>query len=349
MRRVAALVAAVAVLAAAVVVVLRDDGGGGGDAARPESPRAAAERFLDDYVGADGRVTRHDQGGDTVSEGQAYAMLLAVATSDRRRFDLAWGWAKDNLRRPDGLLAWHWDDGAVVDGEPAADADLDAARALLVAARRFGEPAYAEEGHALGDAIRAHMVVNDLLYAGPWARDQRVVNPSYLSPRAFRELGWDGSVARTRDVLGTLGEPLPPDWLRVDGDRVEPMGPPAGGEPVFSYDAARVPLRLAESCDAEDRRLAARPWPALRDRDPLPAVLGLDGASRSQDESPMTLTGAAGAAWAAGDRDAARGLLDRATALEDGRATYYGTAWVALARVMLETDWLGRCGGPDAS
>jgi hypothetical protein len=48
----------------------------------------------------------------------------------------------------------------------------------------------------------------------------------------------------------------------------------------------------------EDRELAARAWPALR---------------------------------------------DRAESLEDDHATYYGAAWVALARVMLDTDRLGRC------
>ena len=30
--------------------------------------------------------------------------------------------------------------------------------------------------------------------------------------------------------------------------------------------------------------------------------------------------------------------------LEDERPSYYGAARVALARVMLDTDWLGRCG-----
>ena len=113
---------------------------------------------------------------------------------------------------------------------------------------------------------------------------------------------------------------------------------------MYGYDAARVPLRLAESCAAADRRLAARAWPPLRDRDPLPAVLGLDGASRSDQSHPVGLAGAAGAAQAAGDRSAASELLDRATELEHERPSYYGAAWTALARVMLDTDWLGRCG-----
>ena len=272
------LVAVVLSGAAAAVLVPRGSG------APPATPQDAAARFLDGYVEPDGRVVRRDQGGDTVSEGQAYAMLLAAATGDRERFDAAWGWARAHLMRGDGLLAWRWADGDVVDDEPAADADLDAARALLVAARRFDAPEYGAAGRRLGEAIRAHMIVNGLLYAGPWARDERVVNPSYFSPRAFAALGWDDALERGRGVLAALGEPLPPDWLRVEGDTVRPAGPPSeeGAPAVYGYDAVRVPLRFAESCAPSDRLIAARAWPALRDRDPLPAVLGLDGAARGR-------------------------------------------------------------------
>jgi endo-1,4-beta-D-glucanase Y len=338
-RRALVLTGAAAVVALVVVVVVdRGDDPAG-------AARAAAERFLDGYVEHDGRVVRRDQGGDTVSEGQAYAMLLAAAIGDERRFDLAWTWARDHLRRADGLLAWRWDDGQVVDGEPAADADLDAARALLLAARRFGRPQLADEGRRLGDAIRAHEAVGDLVVAGPWARSEAVVNPSYLSPRAFDALGWKAASASARRALGGLDQPLPPDWARLEGDTLRPTGPPESDAPaVYGYDAARVPLRFAESCASADRRLAARAWPALRDRDPLPAVLGLDGASRSSDSHAVGLAGAAGAAHAAGDRGAASELLDRAEELEHDRPSYYGAAWEALARVMLDTDWLGRCG-----
>ena len=92
---------------------------------------------------SDGRVVRHDQGGDTVSEGQAYALLLTAATGRRSAFARVWGWTRAHLQRPDGLLAWRWASGRVVaTTSPPPDADLDAARALLVAAGRFRRPAY---------------------------------------------------------------------------------------------------------------------------------------------------------------------------------------------------------------
>src|SRR5205085_11239489 len=87
----APLVAVVAV--ALLVAALRSSGGDGpspsttsADGRPAVDPAASTARFLDGYVGADGRVSRPDQGGDTVSEGQAYAMVLAVAANDPTRF-----------------------------------------------------------------------------------------------------------------------------------------------------------------------------------------------------------------------------------------------------------------------
>jgi endoglucanase len=172
-------------LATAMVLVAVALAGCGGD-----------EGFLDRYVADDGRVVRHDQGGDTVSEGQAYAMLLAVAEDDERRFARVWEWTREHLRRPDGLLAWRWAGGRVVDDQPAADADLDAARALLLAGERFDEPSYSEQGRVLGDAVAEHETTQaadkTVLVAGPWARERAVVNPgarTWRPPRAGSPTG----------------------------------------------------------------------------------------------------------------------------------------------------------------
>jgi endoglucanase len=293
------------------------------------------EGFLDRYVEDDGRVVRHDQGGDTVSEGQAYAMLLAVDAGDEERFARVWAWTRDHLRRPDGLLSWRWADGRVADPQPAADADLDAAHALVAAAERFGEPRYAADGRALAEAIAAHETTDDVLVAGPWAREQAVVNPSYWSPRAYARLGMTDLAASSRRLADRLTESaLPPDWARVEPWGVVPTGPPSGGEPVYSYDALRVPIRLVASCEPADRALAARLWPRLQTRPGSPKR-ALDGRPLSDHESAAALAGAAAAAHAAGaDADA---LLDRAAALERERPTYYGSALVALAEMALRS------------
>ena len=73
---------------------------GGGD-----KVDASARAFLDTYVAEDGRVRRIDQGDDTVGEGQACGGT-APPPSATRTFDAIWGWTKDNIRRPDGLLSF---------------------------------------------------------------------------------------------------------------------------------------------------------------------------------------------------------------------------------------------------
>jgi endoglucanase len=297
--------------------------------------------FLDRYVAEDGRVVRHDQGGDTVSEGQAYAMLLAVAERDEARFDRVWAWTRAHLRRPDGLLAWHWQDGRVTDQQAATDADLDAARALMLAAKRFDVPRYAQDGGELGRAVSEHETVQGVLVAGPWTQD--VVNPSYWSPRAFaaiERVDLNEPARRLTDQLTANG--LPPDWAQVQDWGAVPTGPPSGGDPVYSYDAVRLPIRLAESCQAEDRALAARLWPRLRD-DPGVARRALDGTPLTEDQHPAALAGAAAAAHAAGDQQAASELLDRAARLDEQHPSYYGAAWVELTRAMLKPGALGTC------
>jgi hypothetical protein len=100
------------------------------------TPDRIGQAFLDDWVDSDGRVVRRDQGGDTVSEGQAYGLLVAVGVDDEDAFDSIWGWTTDNLVRDDGLLSWQWADGAVVDDGPASTR----ARAASSSARSCSTP-----------------------------------------------------------------------------------------------------------------------------------------------------------------------------------------------------------------
>ena len=198
---------------------------------REDTARSAGQKFLDDYVEPDGRVVRRDEGGDVVSEGQAYGMLIAVAVGDETRFRSIWKWTKTYLRRADGLLSWRWADDKVTGINSAADADLDAARSLVLAGRRFNAPELTKDGRRLGVAILQTETVavgtgvaptgdvnppgtwvagsGRTLVGGNWAKKAPyVVNPGYFSPRAEREL-FEASVdrrwtdiTRTQRVLG---------------------------------------------------------------------------------------------------------------------------------------------------
>jgi endoglucanase len=289
-------------------------------------------------------------------------MLIAAAIGDRQRFDLAWQWAKANLQRPDGLLSWHWQGGRVVDAQPASDADLDAARALLVAADRFGVAAYRQEGLRIGGGVLGAETVDaagPVLVAGPWATAApRYVNPSYFSPGAFAALrrasgqrGWDSLLVSSQEVLGQLaagGPGLPPDWAVLDSGGTAHPAPPPGGNgaaPSYSYDAARTFVRMGEGCSRESRQWASRAWPFFKSRagSGLAATYDLAGHAQGNASHPLAYVAAAGSAIAAGDAAAGRSLLDRAEAAQAAAPTYYGAAWVALGRIMLTTDWLGGC------
>lgn len=325
----------------------------------------AIDRFFDRYVDPDGRVVRLDQGGDTVSEGQAYAMLLAVAQGDEERFRAVWNWTREELRRPDGLLAVRWADGDVVDQNPAADADLDAARALVLAAERFDSRTYLRHGVQMAEALlRVETATADgdpILLAGPWARqDPFVVNPSYYDPRGFgsleqvtEERRWAALRSAGYELLDGLTDRasgLPPDWAEVsESGEASPRGVPgeSEAEPRFGLDAVRVLIRFGADCDDRGRRIAARAWPFFEDRDAADLVLSyeLDGEPATDASHPTMVVAAAGAAHGAGDERSAADLLEAAETLEGRRPSYYGAAWVALGRVMLETDRLGPCPG----
>lgn len=326
-----------------------------------ESALAASRRFLDTYVEDDGRVSRIDQGGSTVGEGQAYAMLLAAAIGDRDEFERVWGWTRQNLQRDDGLLATLWEAGTIADDDPAPDADLDAARALLLAGERFDDDSYRSEGLRIAAAILREGTVSApgglVLAAGPWARPApATVNPSYLDPRAFSALGaasgdprWRQLERGSRELIAGLESSgaLPPDWARLEATGATPA--PAPDDPTgvarYGFDAVRVPVRWAAACSAENRAVAAAAWSFLGAQEAagtLGGEYGLDGAPLS-GANPAALVGAAGAARAAGDVDASDALLARAQAADAEAPTYYGAAWVALGRVMLTTDWMGGC------
>ncbi|MBX5443238.1 MAG: hypothetical protein IRZ32_17135, partial [Solirubrobacteraceae bacterium] len=69
---------------------------------------------------------------------------------------------------------------------------------------------------------------------------------------------------------------------------------------------------------------------------------GAEGAGRHA----VALGGAAAAAGAAGDRGRRDELLDAAERLDARQPSYYGAAWVALGRVLLERSCgRDRCGG----
>jgi len=358
-------IAAATLAAVCVMAGCSSDGSVESSAAVPSAQteaHGAATRFLSRYLQPDGRVVRRDQGADTVSEGQAYAMLMTAATGDEARFARIWSWTRTHLQRGDGLLAWRWKDGRIADRQAASDADLDAAHALVLAGQRFGRPALRRDGGRIAAALLANETARGgdgrrLLVAGPWAVSEKIVNPSYFAPPAYAALAATGDGAdwqelsdqarRTTEGLLTVAE-LPPEWARADSAmQAQAMASPDGRaprRPLYGFGAARLPVRFAGACDAASREIAGRLWPALSGADAglLPRRLGGPPAAGAVRHA-MGLVGAAGAARGAGRPADVRRLLAQAADQDRAAPTYYGAAWVALGRLWLTTELLGRC------
>ena len=358
MRRATVLIAALALALALAITPLA------GAAALQPSARASAGAFLSRYVAGNGRVVRRDQGDDTVSAGQAQAMLLAAALGQRGKFASVWGWAQHHLQLGDGLLASRWAAGRVANGQPASDADLDAARALLVAAGRFRLGAYRAAGLRMARAVLGNETVKRgrllVLVAGPWARGRGIVDPGYWAPRTLAQLGaatgdprfgqLESSAIRLTAELTAAAPHLPSDWAAVSGGgAIHPIVAPRGHTPApaqYSIDAARVPIRFAESCTASARRVAASLWPFFSGQavNRIGASYALDGTLTNPDQTAATLVGAAAAAVAAGKVGPADALLGQAERIDSRFPTYFGSAWIAITQVELGSTALGGCG-----
>ena len=335
MRLAVALVALALVMSAPACASSNASQTGGSGGPAP----GAADRFLSRYVAGDGRVIRHDQGGDIVSEGQAYGMLVAEVAGRPALARTIWSWTTRHLGRPDGLFAWHATGARQIeDPQSATDADILIAYALL-RSRGPGSPAMHRAGRRVARAVLAHEAVSlpdgaRFPVAGPWAAPvpAPVANPSYLMPGVFGALArmtgdrrWARAAAASVRLVRELtdgGRRLPPDWAGVAGGRLVAAPQPGGGAGIqYGLDAARVPLWFAGGCDAGARRLAAAWWPQLR---------------TAPGGAPVQILAAAAAATAAGDHDAAAALQARAEAVAARAPTYYGDAWAALGPALLD-------------
>lgn len=237
----------------------------------------AWEAWKSRFLAPDGRVIDQLQDGASHSEGQGYGMLLAQAFGDRAAFSAMDGWAARVLDiRGDGLMAWRWRPGAtpaVADRATATDGDLFRAWALLRAERQSGWAEAAGRAGPIADALAARCLAPDprapaeplLAPAAESPRDAQGVlfNPSYVMPRALRELGagFDSpALIRAADHGETVLRELSAGGLVPDWTLVTPRGFRAteGYSAHHGYDALRVALYLVWSGRRDHRAVAAR-------------------------------------------------------------------------------------------
>lgn len=213
---------------------------------------AGWERFKSHFI-SNGRVI-DDHGERSHSEGQGYAMLLAVAHDDRATFSQLLDWTNGHLKRDDGLYSWAWKNGRIEDPNNATDGDMLIAWALLRAGKWDRE--YFHQGLAIVAQIRDRLVVRrqDGYFILPGLEGfqsgtELAINPSYWVYPALREFARYDDEAFWNEVIETglrvvnKGASGPwhmtPDWISW------PSGKPWDGrDPLSSYDALRIPLYL---------------------------------------------------------------------------------------------------------
>jgi endoglucanase len=253
------------------------------------------EAYKARFITERGRLT--DTGNNMIShsEGQGYAMLLAVAANDRPTFDRVWGWTRANLMvRDDSLVAWRWEPDkrpAVSDLNDAADGDILIAWALTEAGEYWSDPAYRVAARRLAVEVGRKLVLTKtplgmmLLpavsgFAAEDRADGPVFNPSYWVfpaferlPLAAPEVDWGSLAQGGLNLLkaarfGAAG--LPTEWVSERDDKVRPAD---GFAQYFGYNAIRIPLYLAWAGVGERDHYAgfvawarrAQPHPAIVD------------------------------------------------------------------------------------
>ena len=200
------------------------------------------------------KVVRPENGGDTVSEGIGYGMLIGVFMNDQSMFDTLWSFAKSH-NDGHGLMAWCVPGGAgsCSGGGSATDGDEDMAYALLMASKQWPSKAsYTTDATALINAIMQYEVDgSNVLKPGDNFGGAGEMNPSYLAPSYYRAFAratgnskWmtvlDESYTIIAAASGQYG--LVPNWASSSGAGVN--GPASDGL-SFGYDACRVPFRIA--------------------------------------------------------------------------------------------------------
>ena len=192
------------------------------------------------------RVQRPENGNDTVSEGIAYGMLMAVYMADKATFDGLWAYAKAR-RDGKGLMNWHYDaNGGVVGNGAATDADEDMGFALVMADKQWG--GYQSDANALIGAILASEVDGSNNLRPDDSGSTQDSNPSYFAPAYYKVFATYTGQSRWNQVVdavytkltqcanGTTG--LVPDWCNTSGG--------AARSSRYYYDATRTPFRIAQ-------------------------------------------------------------------------------------------------------
>ncbi|MCA9913714.1 MAG: putative Ig domain-containing protein, partial [Anaerolineae bacterium] len=227
------------------------------------------------------RVKTPDMANQTVSEGQAYGMLIAAALEEQSTFNGLWMYASDHLDA-NGLMHWRTNGYGNITGYGAAtDADVDIALALVMACQHVQNGVWSADQFdycALATEMISAIWETEVDHPGPGPfagldnnpgyelipgdlfyqkidYPNGIVNLSYFSPAHFRVFaeftgnqGWYEVINRNYEIASLVQANscagLVSNWNSYDGAVVSP-GFYTNDSAAWGWDAARFAWRVA--------------------------------------------------------------------------------------------------------
>ncbi|MHA1052207.1 glycosyl hydrolase family 8 [Enterobacter ludwigii] len=250
----------------------------------------AWESYKARFFTPEGRIVDTGNGNVSHTEGQGFAMLMAVANDDKTTFDKLWKWTDSTLKnKENGLFYWRYnpaESNPIADKNNAADGDVLIAWALLKADTRWHDKQYSAASDAITKALISHTVTR---YAGyrvmlPGVQGftldgEIVLNPSYFVFPAWQAFAsrshspvWGKLIQDGHRLLAKMGSGkarLPTDWVSLGSTGT--LSPAKAWPPRMSYDAIRIPLYLAWSDKKSPLLTPWRAWFGQFPREQTPA------------------------------------------------------------------------------
>ena len=250
----------------------------------------AWESYKARFLMPDGRIVDTGNGNVSHTEGQGFAMLMAVASDDKPAFDKLWQWTNSTLKnKENGLFYWRYNPvqpNPIPDKNNATDGDALIAWALLKADARWHDNRYSNASDAITRSLVSHTVIS---YAGhkimlPGVQgfnlnSEVILNPSYFifpAWQAFAERShlqvWRELIQDGQKLLGKMGSGeanLPTDWESLSAGGA--LTPAKAWPPRMSYDAIRIPLYIAWLNQQSPQLTPWRTWFGQFSREKTPA------------------------------------------------------------------------------
>lgn len=206
-------------------------------------------------------ISPNDSTEMSVSEGIAYGMLIMVYMSStqndyQNEFKKLWAyWKKYAMGGGASGMKWHVNNNnGSADNGSASDAEFDAAVALVMASKQWGDASYLSDAKSLISWIKS----NDMNSDGsvkPGSNWNDYFNPSYAAVAAFHlfkevtsDSFWDTAITKT---LGDVGKcqnsstGLVPDWCDWNSHQAIQGHAAITNGIGFYDDACRTPWRMA--------------------------------------------------------------------------------------------------------